>query len=151
MTLYGRLRVIRTLFILGALHGNEASFLADSISRVVWSGKQPLASTGAVLSLLDGPQGCDPAFCVVWFRFRMLRRYLAYRPEEVRRVYRLIEGASGGCPGHGPEHLLVERAAEVGFQWNTCALGWVGLACLFSATGWTYPTFPHCCPQCLEG
>ena len=30
--------------------------------------------------MLDGPSGCDPAFCVVWFRFRMLRRYLAYRP-----------------------------------------------------------------------
>ena len=44
---------------------------------------QPLAKTGAVLSLLDGPPGCDPAFCVVWFRFRTLRRYLAYRPGEV--------------------------------------------------------------------
>ena len=29
---------------------------------VVWSRRQPLASVGAVLSLLDGPTGCDPAF-----------------------------------------------------------------------------------------
>ena len=64
------------------LHGIEASLLAfdsllklrSSICRVVWSRRQPQASVGAVLSLLDGPTGCDPAFCVVWFRFRLLRR-----------------------------------------------------------------------------
>ena len=38
---------------------------------MVWSRRQPLASVGAVLSLLDGPTGCDPAFCIVWFRFRL--------------------------------------------------------------------------------
>ena len=52
---------------------------------------EPLASVGAVLSLLDGPTGCDPAFCVVWFKFRLLRRYLALWPAEVGRVYRLLE------------------------------------------------------------
>ena len=79
---YGRLRVIRTVFIPGALRGIEASFFADAglrtlrtaIFRAVWSGQRPLANTGAALSLLDGPFGCDPAFCVIWFRFRMLRR-----------------------------------------------------------------------------
>ena len=50
--------------------------------------------------------GCDPALCVVWIRFRMLRRYLAYRPEEVPTVNRLIDSASGSCPRHGPAHLL---------------------------------------------
>ena len=72
---HGRLRVIRTLFIPGALHGIEASFLAgtglrkprSAIFRAVWSGRQPLANTGAVLSLLDGQSGCNPSFCVVWF------------------------------------------------------------------------------------
>ena len=41
--------------------------LRSSIHRVVWSRRQPLASVGAVLSLLDGPIGCDPAFlcCLV--------------------------------------------------------------------------------------
>ena len=56
----------------------EASLLASASLRklrssligVVWSRRQPLAGVGAVLSLLDGPSGCDPAFCVVWFRFR---------------------------------------------------------------------------------
>ena len=51
--------------------GIEASLLASdslrklrsSICRVVWSRRQPMASVGVVLSLLDGPAGCDPAFC----------------------------------------------------------------------------------------
>ena len=77
----GRLRVLRSMFIPGALRGIEASFLAGTSLRklraaflgVAWSRRQPFASVGAVLSLLDGPTGCDPAFCVVWFRFRMPR------------------------------------------------------------------------------
>ena len=48
----------------------------------VWSRKQPLASSGAVLGLLDGPHGCDLSFCLVWFRFLLFRRYLSFRPEE---------------------------------------------------------------------
>ena len=82
-----------------------------------------MVNVGAVLSLLDGPQGCDPAYCVVWFRFRMLRRYLAYRPGEVARVHQLLDGVAGGCPGHGPVHLLVDSAAEIGFQWDSHQLG----------------------------
>ena len=79
---------------------------------------------GAVLSLLDGPVGCDPAFCVVWFRFRLMRRYSAYRPEEVSRVYRLLAAAAEGCSGHGPAHLLVESAGEIGFSWCSDGLAW---------------------------
>ena len=79
---HGRMIVLRNMFIPGALHGIEASFLAESSVRklrtafckVSWSCRQPLAHVGAVLSLLDGPVGCDPAFCVVWFRFRLMRR-----------------------------------------------------------------------------
>ena len=119
---HGRLRVVRAKFIPGALHGIDTSFLASTsmrklraaIFRVVWSVRQPLANVGAVLSLLDGPHGCDPGFCMVWFRFRMLRRYLAYRPHEVGRVYRLLDAVVGGCPGHGPAHLLVNSADDIG-------------------------------------
>ena len=101
---HGRMVVLRNMFIPGALHGIEASFLAESSVRklrtafckVCWS------NVGAVLSLLDGLVGCDPAFCVVWFRFRLMRRYLAYRHEEVSRVKRLLSAASDGCSGHGP-------------------------------------------------
>ena len=91
---HGRLGVLRSMFIPGALHGIEASYLAESsvcklrsaFCRVSWSRRQPFAHVGAFLSLLDGPVGCDPSFCVVWFRFRQMRRYLAFRPEEVPRV-----------------------------------------------------------------
>ena len=82
------------------------------------------ASVGAVLSLLDGLSGCDPAYCVVWFRFRMLRRYLAFRPGEVSRVYRLLGSAPEGSPGHGPAHLLLQSAAEIGFRWDPEELAW---------------------------
>ena len=67
---HGRMVVLRNMFIPGALHGIEASFLAESCVRklraafckVSWSRRQPLAHVGAVLSLLDGRVGCDPAF-----------------------------------------------------------------------------------------
>ena len=93
-------------------------------ARVSWSRRQPFAHVGAVLSLLDGPVGCDPAFCVVWFRFRQMRRYLAFRPEEIPRVYRLLQAAAEGSSGHGPAHLLLESAAEIGFSWCSLVPGW---------------------------
>ena len=117
--------------MLPALRGIGASLLASdslrklrsSIHRVVWSRRQPLASVGAVLSLFDGPTGCHPAFCVVWFRFRLLRRYLALSPTEVGRVHRLLEMVS--------EVVLVmvlswlsASAAEIGFRWDPLALAW---------------------------
>ena len=85
--------------------------------------RQPMACVGGVLRLL-GPTGCDPAFCVVWFRFRLLRRYLSLWPTEVARGYRLLEMVSEGCPGHGPVHLLSVSAAEVGFRWDPLSLSW---------------------------
>ena len=36
--------------------------LRTAIVSAVWSKKIPLAHVGAVLSLLDGPPGCDPGF-----------------------------------------------------------------------------------------
>ena len=129
---HGRVRVIRSMYLPAALHGIQASLLASeslrrlrsAVRRVVWSRRQPLASVGAVLSLLDGPTGCDPAFCVVWFGFRLLRRYLELWPTEVGRVYRLLEMVGKGCPGHGPIHLLSASATEIGFKWDPLALAW---------------------------
>ena len=89
-----------------------------------WSRKMPLAHVGAVLSLLDGPTGCDPGFYVLWCRFRLLRRYLASRPLEVARLYSLLGLVSDGCPGHGPMHLLVEGAGVIGFDWDPVNIGW---------------------------
>ena len=101
------------------------------------SDRQPLANAGAALSLLGGPPGCDPAFCVVCFPFRMLRRNLAYRPGEVPWVYRLLDGGAEGCPGHGSAQLLVESAAEIGFQWDSGQLWWerLGLPMLSNLAG----------------
>ena len=120
----GRVRVVRSMYLPTALHGIESSLLASdslrklrsSICRVVWSRRQPTVSVGAVLSLLDGPTGCDPAFCVVWFRFRLFRWHLSLWPAEVGRVYRLLGTVSEGGPGHGPIHLLSASAAEIGFN-----------------------------------
>ena len=39
-------------------------------------------------------------------------------------MYRLLGSAAEGCPGHGPAYLLVESAAEIGFQWDSRLLGW---------------------------
>ena len=130
---HGRVRVVRSMYLPAALHGIEASLLASdslrklrsAVRRVVWSRRQPLASVGAVLGLLDGPTGWDPAFCVVWFRFRLLRRYLALWPAEVGRVYRLLAMVHEGCPGHGPVHLLSASAAEIGFEWDPHDLAWI--------------------------
>ena len=62
--------------------------------------KIPRTNTPALLRLLDGLWGSDPAFFVVWSRFRQLRRYLACRPGEVDRIYRLLACFSFGTPGH---------------------------------------------------
>ena len=142
---YGRVRVVRSMFLPAALHGIEASLLASAslrklrsaVCKVVWSRRQPMANVGAVLSLLDGPSGCDPAFCVVWFRFRLLRRYLALWPAEVGRVYRLLDLVSDGCPGHGPIHLLSCSAADIGFRWDSSSFAWVwpGLPMLDNLAG----------------
>ena len=127
---HGRIRVVRSMYFPAALHGIEASLLASdslrklrsAICRVVWSRRQPLANVGAVLMV---PLVVILPFCVVWFRFRLLRRYLALWPAEVGRVYRLLEMVGDGCPGHGPIHLLCSSAARIGFQWNPVALAWI--------------------------
>ena len=61
--------------------------------------KMPLANTPAILSLLDGPVDVDPAFYIVWSRFRMMRRYLAYCPEKEPRIFRMLDLISRGCSG----------------------------------------------------
>ena len=85
----------------------------------------PLASAPAILNLLDGPVVVDPAFHIVWSRFRMMRRYLAYCPDEERRIFRMLYFITRGAQGHGPVHLLLISAAELGFAWDGEEKGWV--------------------------
>ena len=81
-----KLGLVRGKFLSAGLHAAGASFVSSSsisafraaIVRAVWSSKMPLANAPAILNLLDGPVGVDPAFHIVWSRFRMTRRYLAY-------------------------------------------------------------------------
>ena len=128
----GKHRILRTKFIPTALHGIEASLLSQSsylrlraaFVRACWSSKMSMSHSRTVLSLLDGPEGVDPEFCIVWFRFRLMRRYLAYRPEESARIGRLLDLVSEGAPGHGPVHLLVRSAAKIGFKWCSEGFCW---------------------------
>ena len=92
----------------------------------------PLANTPAVLDLLDGPVGVDLALHIVWVRFRMMRRYLAYCPEEEPLIFRMLDLISKGCPRHGPVHLLLISAAELGFAWKVDEKGWIRPLPLFS-------------------
>ena len=81
--------------------------------------------------------GCDPAFCIVWFRFRMLRRYLACRPGEVPGVYRMIGGAAEHHPGTVLRISLLRVLQRLGFQWDPGVLGWErpGLPALSNLAG----------------
>ena len=76
-----------------------------------------------ILTLLDGPPGCDPGFNIVWCRFRLFRRYLAYRPGEVPRLFNLIGLVAAGGPGFGPIHLLVDSALVLGFTLGSLMVG----------------------------
>ena len=55
----------------------------------------------------------------------MMRRYLAYCPEEEPRIFRMLDLISRGAQGHGPVHLLLISAAEIGFAWDGNEGGWV--------------------------
>ena len=127
------LGLVRGKYLPAGLHAAEASYVSSSsisafrtaIVRAVWSTKMPLANAPAILNLLYGPVDVDPAFYVVWSRFRMMRRYLAYCPEEEPRIFRMLDLICRGAQGHGPVHLLLISAAEIGFAWDGGGNGWV--------------------------
>ena len=130
---WGTLGLLRSECILAALHGVESSHISDAnlnslrtaFVAAAWSARMPLlAHPGPVLSLLDGPDGCDPAYFVVWTSFWLVRGYLAYRPGESVRVFRMLDSISRRVQGHGPLHLLLSSAARIGFVWNSEECGW---------------------------
>ena len=102
-----KLGLVRGKYLPAGLHAAEASYVSSSsiraftaaIVRAVWSTRMPLANAPAILNLLDGPVDVDPAFHVIWSRFRMMRRYLAYCPEEEPRIFRMLDLISGGSSG----------------------------------------------------
>ena len=110
--------------------------LASMLLRLLMSPLPPLVLLGPPLFGRFGPLRClllilllfsiflmghvdvDPAFHVIWSRFRMMRRFLAYCPEEEPRIFRMLDLISWGAQGHGPVHLLLISAAELGFAWD---------------------------------
>ena len=127
-----KLGLVRGKYLLAGLHAAEASSYVSSSSisafraaivRAVWFSEMPLANAPAIL--LDGPVGVDLAFHIVWSRFRMMRRYLAYCPDDEPRIFRMLDLISRGAQGHGPVHLLLISAAELGFSWDGAERGWV--------------------------
>ena len=127
-----KLGLVRGKYLPAGGHAAEASYVSSSaisafraaIVRAFWSSKMPLANAPAILNLLDGPVGIDPAFHIVWARFRMMRRVLAYCPEEEPRIFRMLDLVSRGSQGHGLVHLLLLSAAELGFAWDGAEQGW---------------------------
>ena len=93
-----KLGLVLGKYLLAGLHAAEASYVSSSsisafraaIVRAVWSSKMPLATAPALLNLLDGPVGVDPAFHIISSRFRMMRRYIAYCPDEEPRIFRML-------------------------------------------------------------
>ena len=64
------------------------------------------------------------ALCIVWFRFRLFRRYLSFRLAEVPRLYSFLDLVHDGCSGHGPVHASVASARRIGFSWNSFMTNW---------------------------
>ena len=132
--------LVRGKYLPSGLHAAEASYVSSlsisalraAIVRAVWCCKMPLADALAILDLLDGPIGVHPAFHVIWSRFRMMQRYLAYNPDEEPRIFRMLDLVSWGAQGHGPVHLLLISAAELGFAWDGAEKGWVRVSLLSS-------------------
>ena len=115
------------------LHGCEdavsvsaPSAVRSAVARAVLSKKLPNDRYSCFIELLDGPWGSAPAFFVIWSRFRGL----AYRPDEVDRVCRLLDYASTGSPGHGLIHILLDSADFPGTHHKLVWLGPVFLLCV---------------------
>ena len=72
-----------------------------------------------------GPIRSGPAFKnVVRARFRMIQKYLACRPEAIRRIRVMLDCDADVCTVHGPIHLLVSGALEVGWTWDAGLHAW---------------------------
>ena len=133
-----KLGLVRGKYLPAGLHAAEASFVSSSsVSafraanvRAVWSSKMPLADAPAILNLLDGPVGVDPAFHIIWSRFRMMRRYLAYCPEEEPRIFRMLDLISRESSGSR------SRSSSA----YLCCWSWVLLGMEMKRVGFGFPS-----------
>ena len=141
-----RLGVVRGKYLPADLHAAEASNVSsssisafrDAIVRAVWSSKMPLANVLAVLNLLEGSVDVDPFFHIIWSSFRVMRRILAYCPEEEPRIFRMLGlisrraflGMLMTCPSLCNDIVFIDRVVDTaGLQQRqvrtvpNCALG----------------------------
>ena len=124
-----KLGLVRGKYLPAGLHAVEASYVsASSLGacraanvRSVWSSKMPLANTPVVTNLLDAPIGVDPAFYLVWTRFRLVRRYLAQQTLKVSRNFRMQDLIAHGALVMG---LCI---CFIGFVWDGDERGWMAL------------------------
>ena len=92
--------------------------LRSAFVSAVWSLEMPLATTGAILSLLDG-------IVAGWFA-----RFVRINFCETNRFFRMFRHASLGCADHGPFHLLVKGLVHllvkglIGSHWGSGFDGW---------------------------
>ena len=57
----------------------------------------------------------------------------------------MLDLISRGAQGHGPVHLLLTSAAELGFAWDADEQVWVRVSLPpLRMRGWSYSTFSNC-------
>ena len=117
-----KLGLVRGKYLPAGLHAGEG-FLCLLLVNQFFSGcycscslvsQDTSCQCPAIHDLPNGPAGVDLVFHIVWSRFRMMRRYLAYCPLEEHGVFRTLGLISRGALAHGPVHLLLISAAELG-------------------------------------
>ena len=139
------LGMVRSKYLPGGLHGCEGAAVSvialssfrSAKARAVWSKKLPMINTPALLSLLDGPWGSDPAFIIIWNRFRQLRRYLAYRPDDQDRIFVYWIMPLLVPRGMDPFIFSFSLLMKLFFFWDSEQAGWIrpGLPPLRMMTG----------------
>ena len=133
------MRLVRGKYLPAGLHAAEASYVSSSsisafraaIVRAVWSSKMPLANAPALLNQLEGPVGVDPAFHIIWSRFRMMRRYIAYCPDEEPRIFRMLDFISRGL-----------RVMDLFIFFSSLLLSWFLLGMVMRKVGLGSPSLP---------
>ena len=134
----GKLRILRAMHTPAALHGVEASHifqaslkrLRAAYVRAVTSGSMHLANPGAVWSRWMGLQA---AILVVVFSGAGFvcchGTWLTMLGFGICFVCMVFFGLFAPVlSGHGPIHVLLHGAAEIGFSWDPVACVWTGVA-----------------------
>ena len=116
---YGRIRVVRAMFLPCALHGVEASYLSKGgffeVACCHYACCLVLLVLVLYLAFWMDQTVVILLFVLSGFGFGLL----SSRPEEFPWLYQLLDLVRDGCPGHGPIHALVANAHRIGFSWDS--------------------------------